>query len=366
VRLARVSAILGLAAIACLIAPTTAAGQSPLQYVCFPAPNNCAAWYTQPVDLVWDWNNTEYMATGGTCYDQRFTQDTQGTRVECEITHRFSGARHAVPVTIYVDRTLPSVSATPARPPDYNGWYNHPVGVAFTGADATSGLHSCTSAGYGGPDAAGVVVGGSCRDVAGNVGQSSFALNYDATPPATPKVTALPNDHRVKLSWAWPADAEIVELARLTADGLPALLYRGGDRSFTDTKLRNGRRHRYILTAIDRAGNRSADTASAVPTGLRLLSPARGARVKNPPLLIWEPVKRARYYNVQLFRGRRKVLTRWPRGERLQLTKVWRFGDGRRRLKPGRYTWFVFPGFGERSQRRYGKVLGESSFRVVR
>jgi hypothetical protein len=344
----------------------SAAAPPRLDFACSPAPADCSGWYRAPVRLSWDWDDLNADPTDGNCNSQLFSTDTRGTRVFCEVTNISTGEYYGRPVTVRVDQTAPSVSAAPARGPDYNGWFNQPLSVAFTGTDATSGVASCTSAGYGGPDAAGVVLGGSCTDVAGNVSQASFALNYDATPPATPDMRAVPNDHRVRLSWKWPVDAEIVELARLNRDGLPALLYRGANRLFTDSKLRNGRRHRYLLTAIDRAGNRSADQAGAVPTSLPLLNPARGARVSNPPTLIWEKSKRASYYNVQLYRGRKKVLTRWPRSERLQLTEVWRYGNGRRRLKLGRYTWFVFPGIGERSKQRFGRLLGESSFTVVR
>jgi hypothetical protein len=51
------------------------------------------------------------------------------------------------------DATAPTVSGGSAsRGPDRNGWYNHAVGISFNGTDATSGIASCTSASYGGPD----------------------------------------------------------------------------------------------------------------------------------------------------------------------------------------------------------------------
>jgi hypothetical protein len=358
-----------LVVVALLLAPAPVAAQfppdSPLQYSCLTAPHHCSAWYRQPVELVWIWDNGVYKETGGNCGDQVFGSDTRGTTVICEVTHRMSGGLHRQPVTIRVDRTPPSVAPAPARPPDYNGWFNHPISVAFRGTDATSGVQSCTSASYSGPDAAGVVLGGSCQDAAGNVGGGSFALNYDSTAPAAPDVTARPNDNRVTLRWAPPADAEAIEVARMTGTGLPALLFRGGGTSFIDRGLKNGKRHRYLITSIDRAGNRAVDRASAVPTSSPLLSPARRARLAQPPLLIWESVKRATYYNVQLYRGRTKLLSRWPRAEEFQLSETWRFGGERIRLRPGKYNWFVFPAFGDRSDRRFGKLLGKSSFRIV-
>lgn len=81
------------------------------------------------------------------------------------------------------DGTAPSVSASAGRDADANGWYNHPVSVSFAGSDATSGIDSCTSGSYGGPDASGAAVSGSCSDKAGNSSNASFSLQYDATAP---------------------------------------------------------------------------------------------------------------------------------------------------------------------------------------
>ncbi len=240
------------------------------------------------------------------------------------------------------------------------------MSIRFAGTDATSGVRSCSAASYGGPDAAGISLSGTCTDVAGNTGSGSIRLNYDATPPAAAKVTVVPGNRRMALSWRVPVDAVVMQVARVTGDGSPDLVYQGADGGFTDRGLRNGRRHRYLITSIDRAGNRASARATGVPTGLPLLSPAAGARLSRPPLLLWEAVRRARYYNVQLYRGGRKILTRWPTGEQLQLGKRWRFGGHGRELGPGRYEWFVFPGFGRRSERRYGKLIGSSRFTVTR
>ena len=74
-------------------------------------------------------------------------------------------------------------------------------------------------------------------------------------------------------------------------------------------------------------GNRALSRLTAVPTASKLLSPPRGERVREPPLLRWKRVRRATYYNVQLYRKGRKVLTRWPRRASLQLRRRWRYGE---------------------------------------
>jgi hypothetical protein len=143
-------------------------------------------------------------------------------------------------------------------------------------------------------------------------------------------------------------------------------VYRGATEKFTDRHLRNGRRYRYRVTLIDQAGNRSTASKSAVPTDSPLLLPANGAHLRTAPMLVWKSVRHARYYNAQLLRGGRKVLSRWPRETRLQLHERWRFQGRLHRLVRGHYCWYVWPGFGPRSKRNYGRPLGKSCFTVTR
>jgi hypothetical protein len=337
-----------------------------LEYQCAPNPADCTGWYRTPVTLVWKWDPFVASQNGGDCSKRTFTADTPGTKVYCEVADDASGDITGRTATIKIDRTPPAIPGPGfARPPDYNGWFNNPVAFNFVAEDATSGVESCTSGAYGGPDGAGVSIAGSCRDVAGNVASASFALNYDATPPARPAVRAIPGDNRVALRWSSPA-ANGVEIVRLAKAGPPKLIYQGSKRKLTDRRLRNGRRYRYVVTLIDQAGNRNAARASAVPTKSRLLVPANGAHVRKPPMLIWKPARRARYYNAQLFFRGRKVMTRWPSEARLQLHRRWRFQGRRHRLVRGHYCWYVWPGRGSPSERRYGRLLGKSCFTVTR
>ncbi len=355
-----VAALAGLPAAEARAAPA-------LTYACSPAPANCLGWYRSSVTVRWDWDQLIAAPYSGSCHQTRFTQDTATARAKCEIRELadpFMTTQYTVPIRI--DRVPPSGQGfTPSRPPDYGGWFNHPVTLSFKGSDATSGMASCDSVGFGGPDGQAVPVSGTCRDRAGNVGTASYALAYDATAPAAPRARALPGHRRVSLRWSLPADAQSVEVVRLDP-GADAVLYRGAGRAFTGRGLRNGIRYRYRVGAIDRAGNRSWDETSAVPTSSPLLVPANRGRLKEPPLLIWKSVKRARYYNVQLYRGARKVLTRWPRTNQLQLRRSWRYRGRIRRLVPGRYTWLVWPGKGRLAAREYGRMLGKRRFAIVR
>ena len=132
---------------------------------------------------------------------------------------------------------------------------------------------------------------------------------------------------------------------------------------YTDRGLTDGVRYRYSVTAFDAADNAAAGSAQATPTA-PLFSPPAGARLTAPPRLAWKPVPKARYYNVQVWR-RRKIFSAWPTTTSLRLPRGWTFQGRRYRLAPGRYRWYVWPGLGARSAKRYGSVLGSSSFVIV-
>jgi hypothetical protein len=263
------------------------------------------------------------------------------------------------------DATAPGVTPAPVRAPDANGWYNHALSVAFSGSDATSGVSSCTSASYGGPDNGSGALPGTCTDNAGNTGSASFAFKYDASAPKLADVSIAPANKGAVMRWKTTADAAVT-ITRLAQkkNAVGAVVYRGKGSTFTDGKLTNGLRYRYTLIAQDQAGNRSDAVVFATP--LALTTPLRGQRLKAPPLLSWAKVAKASYYNVQLFRGKTKVLSVWPKTTKLKLPRTWRYAGRGYKLAPGRYSWYVWPGFGPRAKSKYGAMVGGSYFVVVR
>lgn len=133
------------------------------------------------------------------------------------------------------------------------------------------------------------------------------------------------------------------------------------------------------FTAADRFGNVTVLTSSVEispfvppatvvpkPTAPTLLAPAHGARLSAPPVLRWKAVPGATYYNVQLWRNGRKILSRWPTRTQLALRASWTYAGRRYRLTPGRYRWYVWPGLGARADARYGALLGRRTFVIVR
>ena len=234
--------------------------------------NSCNQWYSSPwVTIQWNWDSGGMILSG--CSNGNFM--SEGPRIDRSCRVRWGGTTTVTEeIWIGIDRTAPQISGLQtARPADFGSWFNHPVALSFEGSDGLSGIASCTSLTYSGPEGAGAPVNGSCTDVAGNTRSSQRTVNYDATAPPKPNVVATPRDGGVRIEWTPAADAQ-AEVMRVNGGGL-ALVYSGTGHSFTDNKLKNEERYRYVVSLIDQAGNRASAEASAVPTASPLLTPSR-------------------------------------------------------------------------------------------
>jgi hypothetical protein len=84
---------------------------------------------------------------------------------------------------VKLDKTPPTVTATPAPPPNAFSWNNTSVTVNFTCADALSGVVTCASPLTFTKEGAGQPATGTATDVAGNTGSTTATVNIDETPP---------------------------------------------------------------------------------------------------------------------------------------------------------------------------------------
>jgi len=82
-------------------------------------------------------------------------------------------------------------------------------------------------------------------------------------------------------------------------------------------------------------------------------------------MLKWRGVKKAHFYNVQLYRKGRKLLSLWPSRTSLKLHKRWSYQGRSFRMTRGSYTWIVWPAFGSRKTPRYGSMVGQSTFKIA-
>jgi hypothetical protein len=318
-------------------------------------------WFVGPVTVKWMISGEDYFSPS--CATQTLTDDTPGMQLSCTASN---GGDTVTRTTkpIRIDRTPPSaITAAPARPPDHGSWYTAPLAIGWTGTDTTSGIAGCTSLVYAGPDGPAVAPTGTCRDVAGNVSTSvPFGLAYDTTPPALTDVTATLTGKAATVRWAPGADVAQVSVARRPGDASAptrALLdgAAGTTREATDGPLTPGTAYTWTVTAADAAGNLAvATTTATLPAATASASATKQPATKGAalPVLRWRARPGATYYNFQLFRNGRKVLSAWPTRSHYTLRATWRYRGLRHRLATGRYRWYAWAGYGPRSHHRYG------------
>jgi HYR domain-containing protein len=205
-------------------------------------------------------------------------------------------------------------------------------------------------------------------DRAGNSVETSFPVTVRNTvsPARVAAFTARAAHRVVALTWRRPTDWDYDHVAIYRASpgsGWTLLGTRSTQTSFADHSVANDRVYRYRIESVDTASNRStAAELSARPSAF--FRPSYLAAVRAPVLLEWVPVARATYYNLQVWRNGRKVLSRWPTRARFELRSSWRFAGRTQRLRPGRYTAYAWPGYGPKRAARYGPLRGWTAFIV--
>lgn len=140
-------------------------------------------WYTSDVDVSFTVSDPQSAISSSTgCGATLLTTDTAGITYTCTATS--GGGTSSNSVTVKRDATAPTGIAVSARTTDANGWYNAPFTATWSGTDAPSGIASCTSTPYSGPDNGAGSLSGTCTDDAGNVsGAIAFPFKYDSTGP---------------------------------------------------------------------------------------------------------------------------------------------------------------------------------------
>ena len=176
---------------------------------------------------------------------------------------------------------------------------------------------------------------------------------------------------KLQIAWSRPPDADfdhvqvLIATARKGAKSVPHhIVYTGKGTHYTNKRFKNGQYYLYRILSYDHAGNQSRGVDVVVPPSILLRSPRDGSVVHGPLGLVWTAVQKATFYNVQLYRHGRKILTRWPSAARLHVARHWLYSGHRFRLKKGSYVWLVWPGFGPMAKGRYGRLLGQATFSV--
>jgi hypothetical protein len=313
------------------------------------------------------------------------------TTVNCSASDSQGNTGHATFSITVVDTTKPTLTV----PSDRAVYADTPLGISaqgygvppfLSGASAFDTVDPNPRVSHDGPEffTVGVhVVTFSASDASGNSTSKTAVLEVLPMPPpgtpplpippprgAPPNVTNLKadaGDGLVRLSWQLPTGVDHVVVTRaLTAGGGAEVVYTGSGEVFTDRAAVNDLEYRYLVVSVDKEGETSPGVAAvALPKRTLLKTPKDGARLRKAPMLRWVPNSEANYYNVQLFRGTKKILSIWPAKPALKLSKQWRFEKHTYKLSRGVYRWYVWPGFGARKAVDYGEMLGFSTFQIV-
>jgi hypothetical protein len=208
-------------------------------------------------------------------------------------------------------------------------------------------------------------------------GHSSAAVGYGWTVKDTVGPVTVSRVRRnvayglLKLAWNRPPDPDFDHVRVFVSKGKKGakarrqtLVYSGKATHYTKKRYDNGTYHRFTIVGYDVAGNASPGVPVVVPPSILLRRPQLGVVVHVPPRLVWAGARGASFYNVQLYRAGRKILSAWPNAPRLGLKRRWSYSGHSVRLKKGTYAWFVWPAFGPRATSRYGHLLGWSQFTV--
>jgi hypothetical protein len=216
-------------------------------------------------------------------------------------------------------------------------------------------------------------------DAAGNADASPAVYTWqiagvgpptvDLTPPANvSRLHRTVGYGRLQLRWKRPQDSDFdhvgVYVSTSPKSRPRTLVYSGKSESYANNRFKNGLYYRYLVVSYDHTGNASRGSTSLVPPSILLQSPRDGRTLRSPPVLRWSAVRKATFYNVQVYDRGKKVLSAWPAKPRRALVRRWVYRGRHFRLRKGTYLWYVWPGFGPKAKSRYGQLLGQGTFKV--
>lgn len=221
-----------------------------------PVPN-AAGW--NRADLTVNWSATDAssgVASGPTPVTSPQTADTTGATKTATATDRV-GNTGTGSVTVKLDKTPPTITATRSPAANANGWNNSPVTVTFACSDATSGITgACPGAAQLDTDGASQSATGTANDTAGNSANASVTgVNIDRVAPTLSGApTTAANAvgwYRGDVSIAWTCNDN---LSGFVAGGCPA----------ASTITGEGLSLTAPASVADKAGNTASATSAAV------------------------------------------------------------------------------------------------------
>lgn len=212
-------------------------------------------WYNRPVSFSFE--GTDNLSGIDSCDPDKTYSGPDGTNITVDGSCTDLAGNSSEPgrsSAFDYDATAPgNVSGGLNRTPDHNGWYNHSVGYQFTGNDATSGIASCSSGTYNGPDGTDLKVNGSCTDRAGNESAqvASSLFKYDATKPSNITFSSIASNASFDFGDV-PAQSGLNCSAQDATSGVESCSISGYSSAVGN--------HTLTATARDQAGNSETQT----------------------------------------------------------------------------------------------------------
>ena len=294
------------------------------------------------------------------CVDGTLTQDT---RRQPAGLHRDATGR--TPCRAGDDQARPDAArSSPTRRP--TGRPTTPAGTRarstfrFDGSDATSGIDGCAGPTTADPDDGAATIAALPRPAPGTrVARIPAPLRRDAARHRRAR-----RDAATAVGSRWPAGRGGGHRPHAGRGGAPSTALTAAGTGLPTSGPQ--RRPLPLRRHARRRGREHRDARAgrgAGPSPARS-GQARAGRGAAAPAL--DPVRSARYYNVQLLRDGRKILSAWPRRAKLQLKRRGGSAGGAIASSRGEYHWFVWPGKGPRAEHEYGERIGARSFVVAR
>ncbi len=249
--------------------PTAVAAPSPVA--------NAANWNNTPV-TVW-WSCGDNLSGVVVCPEPTTLGEGAGQDVSHVISDVAGNSITSTYSQVNIDLTAPTLTGVPVQSPNAAGWFSDDVTVAWSCADALSGIDGgCPADGVIGGEGVGLTVSASVSDVAGNSTSSvSAGVDIDRTAPVT-TADVMPG---------WSASDVFVSL--VAGDNLSGVaetwfeLDGGAARQGTQVAIFGSGVHTLRFWSVDVAGNVEAASTvtvlidAAAPTITGEVSPAANA-----------------------------------------------------------------------------------------
>jgi hypothetical protein len=216
------------------------------------------------------WNNTSVVVTFS-CSDKTsgvascpspVTVSTEGAnQVISGTAADRAGNTASTSITLNIEKTPPSITASATPPPNGAGWNNSDVTVSFLCGASLSGRVQCPGPQTVSTEGANQRITGTLSDVAGNNATAAATVNLDKTPPlltiTSPASGFVSNASTISVSGT--ATDALSGVATIACNGAPASL---SGPSFTCSVSLNAGGNTIAVSVSDVAGNTTSTTLS--------------------------------------------------------------------------------------------------------